>query len=97
MSELFAKAQQTTQVRPFCVLRVHNNLLCLIYWFNFFASSGAARILSNLRASGTSLSFNPLIYFQNEKGNLEIHSSDAGGDIDRDSDYPRSGKLYVSN
>ena len=26
---------------------------------------------------------------------MEIHSSDAGGDTDRDSDYTRRGKLHV--
>ena len=30
-----------------------------------------------------------------EKGNLEIHSSDAGGYTDRNSNYTRRGKLHV--
>ena len=32
---------------------------------------------------------------KDEKGNLEIHSSDAGGDTHRYSDYPRRAKLHV--
>ena len=32
---------------------------------------------------------------KNEKGNLEIHSSDAGGDNDRYRDYPWCGELHV--
>ena len=34
---------------------------------------------------------------RHEKGNLEIHSSDAGGDTDRYCNNPWYGKLYVIN
>ena len=38
-----------------------------------------------------------LILLLYEKGNLEIRSSDAGGDTYRDSNFTRSAELYVSN
>ena len=63
----------------------------LIYWLNLLTIYFPTR-----RKSYFFSIINLIIFFRAyEKGNLEIHSSDAGGDNDRYCDQSRSAELYV--